>query len=240
MTMHRQLIVNADDLGLSAEVNSGIFAAHESGIVTSASLMVRCSTAGSAAAESRQWPSLSLGLHIDLGEWAYRAGKWVSLYEVADLNDDLSVRTAIYKQLDIFRCYVGADPTHLDSHQHVHREEPMRRIMLELSHELSVPLRHFSPKICYCGGFYGQSAIGTPLHSAISLHSLLDLLEKLPNGITELGCHPGMGSPLDTMYHTERRMELDVLCRPEVHELLRARDIRLISFDDVCCNRVPI
>ena len=37
----RRLIVNADDLGLSAGVNRGIVEAHARGIVTSASLMVR-------------------------------------------------------------------------------------------------------------------------------------------------------------------------------------------------------
>ena len=37
----RYLIVNADDFGLSEGVNRGIVRAHEGGIVTSASLMVR-------------------------------------------------------------------------------------------------------------------------------------------------------------------------------------------------------
>ena len=41
MSEERFLVVNADDLGLSAAVNDGIFAAHSEGIVTSASLMVR-------------------------------------------------------------------------------------------------------------------------------------------------------------------------------------------------------
>ena len=37
----RLLIVNADDFGLSPGVNAGVIEAHERGIVTSASLMVR-------------------------------------------------------------------------------------------------------------------------------------------------------------------------------------------------------
>ena len=36
--MLRQLVVNADDLGLTAGVNDGIFDAHDMGILTSASL----------------------------------------------------------------------------------------------------------------------------------------------------------------------------------------------------------
>ena len=50
MAAARVLIVNADDLGLSEAVNTGIAAAHERGIVTSASLMVR---QGAAPAEGR-------------------------------------------------------------------------------------------------------------------------------------------------------------------------------------------
>ena len=38
--MTRRLVVNADDLGLTAGVNDGILRAHEHGIVTSASLLV--------------------------------------------------------------------------------------------------------------------------------------------------------------------------------------------------------
>ena len=241
MSGQRLLIVNADDLGLSLEVNAGIFAAHERGIVTSASLMVRhASAAWGAAQDARQHPALSLGLHVDLGEWAYQAGQWVSVYDVADLNDSVSVRRAIYQQLDVFRHLVGQEPMHLDSHQHVHREQPMRRIMLELAFELNVPLRHFSPHIRYCGAFYGQTATGTPLHESISLSALLGLLADLPEGISELACHPGMGSPLNTMYRAERCLELDVLCRSEVREALAAEDIRLMSFTDLCTHRVVV
>src|SRR5207249_100992 len=81
------LIVNADDFGLSPGVNRGIVAAHEQGIVTSASLMVRWSAAAAAADYGRGHPALSLGLHLDFGEWAYRGGAWVRLYKVVSLDD---------------------------------------------------------------------------------------------------------------------------------------------------------
>ena len=42
----RHLIVNADDFGQSAGINRGIIEAHEHGIVTSTSLMVRWPAAG--------------------------------------------------------------------------------------------------------------------------------------------------------------------------------------------------
>ena len=87
MAAKRYLIVNADDFGQSHGVNRGIIEAHERGIVTSASLMVRWPAATEAAAYSRQHPHLSLGLHVDFGEWACRGGHWVPLYEVVPSND---------------------------------------------------------------------------------------------------------------------------------------------------------
>jgi len=50
MFPQRYLIVNADDFGQSQGVNRGVIAAHEHGIVTSASLMVRWPAAIEAAA----------------------------------------------------------------------------------------------------------------------------------------------------------------------------------------------
>src|SRR3954452_16947488 len=74
MTHRKHLIVNADDLGLSDGVNRGIFCAHENGIVTSASLMVRQPAAKEATRSARRFPDLGIGLHFDLGE-LYRDGE---------------------------------------------------------------------------------------------------------------------------------------------------------------------
>src|SRR5215510_12014768 len=116
MTAKRYLIVNADDFGQSHCVNSGIIAAYERGIVTSTSLMVRWPAAVEAAAYSRQHPNLSLGLHVDLGEWAYRGDHWELLYEVVPFNDTTTVAEEVSRQLTTFRRLVGKDPTHIDSH----------------------------------------------------------------------------------------------------------------------------
>ena len=83
----RYLIVNADDFGQSPGVNRGVAAAHERGVVTSASLMVRWPAAAEAAEYARAHPELSVGLHLDLGEWAHRGGEWVCLYRVVPDGD---------------------------------------------------------------------------------------------------------------------------------------------------------
>ena len=178
----RWLIVNADDFGLSRGVNAGIIAAHEHGIVTSASLMVRWPAAAEAASYAAAHPKLSLGLHLDLGEWQCAGGGWEEVYHVVPLDDAEVVAAEVRRQLQAFRALAGRDPTHLDSHQHVHRGEPVRSAALALAEELGVPLREFRDRACirYCGGFYGQAARGEPWPEGISRAGLLRLLEDQP------------------------------------------------------------
>jgi hopanoid biosynthesis associated protein HpnK len=59
----KRLIVNADDFGLSPEVNAGILRAHRDGILRSASLMVAEPAARAAAEMARDNPALDVGLH---------------------------------------------------------------------------------------------------------------------------------------------------------------------------------
>src|SRR4051794_16518206 len=107
------LIVNSDDLGYSAGVNRGIFQAHQAGIVTSASLMVRWPAAAQAGSAAYDCPGLSLGLHLDLGEWAYRGGQWIELYQVVDLEDHAAIAREVEQQLEMFGELTGRQPTHL-------------------------------------------------------------------------------------------------------------------------------
>src|SRR5262249_18268426 len=64
----KQLIVNADDLGLTPGVNRGILRAFQDGIVTSASLLVTGSAFEDAVALAQQNPKLDVGLHLALVE----------------------------------------------------------------------------------------------------------------------------------------------------------------------------
>src|SRR5258708_1804855 len=141
----RILVVNADDFGISEGVNRGIIEAHEHGIVTSTSLMVRWPAAVPAAAYAIAHPKLSVGLHVDLGEWIYRNNHWEPLYEVVLGDSADAVATEFARQLEAFRALMRRDPTHLDSHQHVHRDEPLRALLINTARELNIPVRHFTP-----------------------------------------------------------------------------------------------
>jgi predicted glycoside hydrolase/deacetylase ChbG (UPF0249 family) len=224
------LIVNADDFGQSPGVNRGVSEAHERGIVTSASLMVRWPAAAAAAAYARDHPALSVGLHVDLGEWAWRDGEWVCLYDVASTDDGAAVTAEAARQLAAFRRLTGRDPSHLDSHQHVHQHEPVRSALVALARGLGVPLRHCTPGIHYCGSFYGQTALGEPFPEGIQVGGLIDILGTLPEGLTELACHPGLMADVDSMYCAERAEEVQTLCDSRVRVALGTRGIALCSF----------
>ena len=233
MFSQRYLIVNADDFGFSPGVNEGIIQAHEQGIVTSASLMVRQQSAPAAAAYAREHPALSVGLHVDLAEWVYRDETWVLLYEVVSLSDATAVANEVSRQLDAFRRLVGRDPTHIDSHQHIHREEPLHSILAGVARTLKVPLRHYDPTVGYCGSFYGQTGKGEPVPDAIAVNGLIKTLEELPSGVTELGCHPGLSTDFESAYLNERATEVSTLCDPRVRIALSTKRIQLTSFHDL-------
>lgn len=201
----RHLIVNADDLGLSPAVNAGIFAAYEQGIVTSASLMVGRPAAVDAAEALAEYSDLAIGLHLEPEN--------------------------CQTQLERFGELVGRDPTHLDSHKHVHEAEPVKAVAEAIAAELGVPLRN--RKVRYEGGFFGRGPDGEPRPEAISPERLIGLIRALPPGWTEIGCHPAAGPVPSSSYDAERQVELRTLIDPRVKNLLNVSDVRLCSFAQV-------
>jgi predicted glycoside hydrolase/deacetylase ChbG (UPF0249 family) len=237
MAAERFVIVNADDFGQSPGINRGVIAVHTGGIVTSASLMVRGRAAEEAAALARAHPRLSVGLHVDLGEWACRDGAWITRYEIVPGDDTARVADELERQLAAFRKLLGRDPSHLDSHQHVHQSGPLRPLLTSLGQRLRVPVRQCTSKIRYCGDFYGQTAKGEPYPRGIQVSHLLDILRGLPVGVTELVCHPAEAIDFESMYACERLQELDALCDSRVREALQAARVQLCSFEDFSALR---
>lgn len=209
------LIVNADDLGMSAGVNAGIVEAHRRGIVSSASLMVLRPAAPDAARVAAELPSLSIGLHL----------------EIEDDGDEATVERECRAQLAAFQRLLGRKPTHLDSHHHVHLREPVRSVARGIATELGVPLR--AERIRYEGGFYGRSSGGEARPGLVSVEHLIELIAGLPRGWTELGCHPGLGVRRESSYGPEREREVRTLCDPRVRAAIEGRGVALHSFADV-------
>ncbi|HKW89055.1 MAG TPA: ChbG/HpnK family deacetylase [Candidatus Acidoferrales bacterium] len=80
--------------------------------------------------------------------------------------------------------------------------------------------------------FWGVAATGR-----LNVSSILAMIEAMPEGTSELMCHPGKydaeleGSP--TRLKRERETELEALTAPEVSEALEANRIQRISFREL-------
>jgi predicted glycoside hydrolase/deacetylase ChbG (UPF0249 family) len=72
--------------------------------------------------------------------------------------------------------------------------------------------------------FFGREALTLPF--------LFHLLDTLPQGTSELMCHPGYDDPAlsSSSYRTERPVELDLLTQPALQKHVAASGIELITF----------
>jgi hypothetical protein len=178
-----------------------------------------------AAVLAAQHPRLGVGLHFTATN---HAGPLF----------DLSNATVIAKELQrqYQRCcdLLGHPPTHLDSHHHVHLRKELKPFFIAWAAERKVHLRDAGGAL-YNGAFYGQWYDAEwNFHFApdfISVASLEKILRGLPDGVTELACHPAyLTSDLDSSYATEREIELTTLLHPRVGEILRELDITVGNF----------
>ena len=133
----KELILNADDFGLTRGVNEGIVRAHREGILTSATLMANGPAFEDAAERAKENPQLGVGCHLVLtgGVAVAPPEKIPSLVgrngrlprSIGVLAARLSlglVRTEhivaeLRAQIEKIR-RAGIEPTHLDTHKHSH------------------------------------------------------------------------------------------------------------------------
>jgi hopanoid biosynthesis associated protein HpnK len=152
----KRLIVNADDFGLSPEVNAGITRAHRDGILRTASLMVAERSARAAAELARDNPALDVGLHavvcqgrsmLDssrLGTAVSASGEFMDSPVSAGMRYffDRSMRAAMTDEL---RAQVERHLelvgylNHIDGHLNFHVHPLFADILVNLAVEYKVP-----------------------------------------------------------------------------------------------------
>ena len=134
-----------------------------------------------------------------------------------DLESPRAIRAELRGQFERYLDLLGALPTHVDSHQHIHRDRRVRPFFEELADEHSLPLRD-RPPVVFKGGFYGQWEYGVSDRAKVSLPALERILrQELTEGIYEMSCHPGFVDPeFECVYHQDREWELETLCDPRL------------------------
>ena len=248
----RRLIVNADDFGRTEGINLGTIEAHKSGIVTSATVMIleRFAAQGIRRALSES-PGMSLGLHCVLTGGGAPASDPARLPTVApggrfarnaealpEVLDPGEIRLELDAQIALFERAAGRPPSHLDSHHHSALHPSVEPVFAAAAKERGIPVRASSADArrslrrqglrvpdFFFDGFYAHGA---------TAENLLAIIDSLPEGSSELMCHPGHPDEellAGSSYAAEREGEIRALCDPRVRLRLEERGVALIPFD---------
>lgn len=246
--MSRRLIVNADDFGRSPGINRGIVDAHRDGIVTSTTLMVNVPWSAEAAELAASVPDLGIGLHLNFCYGSPLSPHTDSLSGADGLFDrDLDrlrerataddIDREARAQVARFRELLDRDPTHLDSHQHIHSWPVAIPPVASLALEIGVPVRACSARhrdMLRALGVACPDTFVIDFFGAANIQpaTLDTIIAALPPGTTELMCHPGYDDErlVDSSYRHEREVELVTLRRPTLRETLARHSIELRSF----------
>ncbi len=246
----RTLIVNADDFGLTGGVCQGIVRGIREGIVTTTSAMVCCP--GARERLSRWWPEIPgrIGAHLQLttgkpvlpaaqvrslvgptGEFA-RSRKEIPPIVAEQLFDEWRAQIKVLQE-------IGIEPTHVDTHHHVHGRDDIFEVFCEVAAHFGLPARPVKPDMARRLRSRGVACVDVSLRDwfagELSEESLLRVvrngMEQHPDAVYfELMCHPGVrDEPLDHLsrYREEREQELRVLTAAGLREAIGHADLQL-------------
>lgn len=245
-----ELIINADDLGLTPGCNYGIVKAITEGIVTDTTLLVNTEYTGSAVELLRQHNIERVGLHLNLafGRPLLPAAEVPSLIdeqgrfrrkvaETAAIIKPKEIKHELIAQVEKF-LETGLGLTHLDSHYHVHAIPVVLEIVIELARELNVPLRQVNDTVRQN---VRKAGVVTTEHISLdfykqgaTLENLQHIIESHQEGALEIMCHPGEPDQVlydISSYHVWRGRELAILTSSTMRDFLNSRNVRLINFD---------
>ncbi|MBV8866252.1 MAG: ChbG/HpnK family deacetylase [Acidobacteriaceae bacterium] len=253
----KRLIINADDFGFTSDVNAGIIEAYREGILTSTTLMANGSAFDDAVRSARETPSLDLGCHLVLVQGtsllngkALPKGPRQLLVTLArrDLDVYAELRLQIEKVLA-----AGITLTHLDTHKHTHLVPHVFHTVCRLAGEFNIPyvrlpldrsvrfaklspgLESFYRRIAQKNGvLLTDNFLGFRLTGSLTEETLAAAILALPDGVTELMCHPGLLGPelsnAETRLKESRVRELEALTSARVRRVVAESGVRLSPF----------
>jgi predicted glycoside hydrolase/deacetylase ChbG (UPF0249 family) len=147
-----RLIINADDLGRTLEVNEAIFSLMDLGQVTSATVMANSPFVEEAIAKLSRFPRCSFGVHLNITEFSPLSDQ-PALSSLLDQGGNFSLsrfRKAVLHrplkeailnewsaQVRKLQSY-GLAISHIDSHQGVHTEGRLFEVLKRLQREFDI------------------------------------------------------------------------------------------------------
>jgi chitin disaccharide deacetylase len=145
------IIVNADDLGASIEINSEIFELMQTGVVTSATLMANAPGFEDAVRQIPHFPECSFGVHLNLTSFAPLSHSR-DLDPVLDKTGHLtkrllklpitpSLREALLLELttQVQRAFdAGVPVSHFDSHLHIHTIPKLFPVLKSMQRQFAI------------------------------------------------------------------------------------------------------
>lgn len=147
-----RIIVNADDLGISHEVNEAIFEGMRTGRITSATALANGPTIEAAAEDARFFPQCSFGAHLNLTEFQplseddalssiLNESGCFNGNAIREVKIDASLVAAVYREWctqieNLMR--LGFTLSHLDSHHHVHTIPELLPVLAAIRHRYKI------------------------------------------------------------------------------------------------------
>lgn len=252
--MENLLIINADDFGLSKGQNYGIVEACRHGVVTSTTALVNGEAVEHAAALSRDLPKLGVGMHfvLTLGMPLSpmlgltrdgQLGKWIwEMAEQGALPLD-EIARELDCQFNRFVDLFGREPTHLDSHHHVHMIPAIFPLVAEFAARKGVAMR-VDRQVQALHGLtlsaapttdgFSSDFYGDEISEALLLQEL-DASAARAERSLEVMAHPAFvdNTVRKSAYCWPRLAELDVLTSPSLKDAIAERGYRLGTFSDL-------
>ncbi|MGG3562915.1 chitin disaccharide deacetylase [Neobacillus rhizosphaerae] len=219
------LIVNADDFGLSKGVNYGIIDSYLYGIVNSTTMMMNMDGTEHAIQLAKRYPELRVGIHLVITCGKPLSHNVLSLVDehgdfksCSNLNpSDISLvelEREWTAQIDRF-IKSGLKPSHLDSHHHVHTLKELVPVVKCLSNKFGLPVRKNGNVGIDGVDSFSDIALFDFYNEGVTPDYFAKLNERVNDGLTvEVMCHPAyLDNTLLTVssYAYQRLTELEIL-----------------------------
>ena len=253
--MAKRLIINADDCNLTCGVTRGILRAHDRGIVTSTTIMMNLPLSEQTVEEIKKRKSLGLGIHLNVtfARPLSRPSQIPTLLKPdgtfrrpddyqKKLPSEKEIAREYETQVKLFEARFEKKPDHLDTHHHLHDHPLFFRALAYVARKRGLPIRRssvFQRSLAReTAGFKTTDYLFGNLSAAFLWEpvSFGGVVENLPEGTSEIACHPGFYDAelrRVSSLRQAREQELRLFANRQLRNKLSGLGIELISFSQI-------